>query len=98
MKLHFIADDPFLIVPMAGARVMTQEFTCSYDRVCMQRCEDHKGKCINGDCICRGGPKQTTVLDTLLPSACSRNSQCIKFCTPKCGIVRCNGGVCFCEC
>lgn len=97
MTFHFMADDSFLIVPTAEARVMSQEFTCSHDSECLQRCEGHKSKCINGNCICGGGPKQT-VLDAILPSACSRSSECIKFCPPKCGIVRCNGGVCFCEC
>ena len=72
--------------------------SCSYDRECIKRCKDHRGKCINGECICGGGPKQT-VLEAILPSAaCSRESDCTKFCPPKCGLVICYKGACLCEC
>ena len=37
-------------------------------------------------------------IDKISPASCKSDRDCVKQCPPKCRIVNCIGGLCFCEC
>lgn len=57
---------------------------------------ENKGRRILSDNVNNNNNVFGTI-DTISPM-CKSDGECIQKCPPKCRIVNCSGGICFCEC